>query len=78
MGQKQKKSKGYRKNKVFSVSLEEKELDQVDSFLKEQKEATGFNMSRNEFMRRCALAHILVSKTECKDYEAAFKSLAQG
>lgn len=76
MAQKQKKVKSNRKNKVFSISMMKEELDQVDAFLKTQKITTGFNMSRNELMRRCVLTHLILSKSENKDHDAAFRSLA--
>ena len=45
-----------RKGKNFSVSFKEKELDAIGQHLAELEKETGYKLSRNEFIRRAALA----------------------
>lgn len=63
-----------RKDQVFSVSMRSEELEKVQNFLDWVKKETGFEISRNEFMRKCALAHIKSVK-EGLVYEEAFKNI---
>ena len=51
-------TKQKRKSKIFSISLRESEMEQVQKFLGDFKSKTGFTLSRNEFIRKAVISHI--------------------
>ena len=68
-----------RKDKVFSVSWRSLEVNDIEEHLKEFHEATGFEISRNELIRKATLAHIkylkLKGTPEEKNYFEVFKGI---
>ena len=64
-----------RKSEVFSVSVRPEEIDEMNEFLDEMASDTGFRISRNEFVRRAALAHIRFSREYGKEYHEIFKTI---
>ena len=73
--------KSTRKDKVFSVSVREAELEEIEFFIKDinQGSVYGGSVSRNELFRRATLAHVrymeaLMNK-EKVDYYDVFKSI---
>ena len=73
------KSKNTRKDKVFSVSMREGEIIDIEDHLKELEAQSGYSVSRNELIRKVTLAHIEFMKLKGtkneKDYFEIFKGI---
>ena len=53
-----------RKDKVFSISVTTKELEEIEKFVKDKSRQLGAKISRNEVIRRATLAHIRFEKSK--------------
>jgi len=69
------KVKSRRKTELFSVSFRAEDLAELEEYLKDMKRQTGLELSRNELIRRAALAHVRFKKVDADpDYDEAFKA----
>ena len=68
-----------RKNKVFSVSMKQKETEEIDEYVEKLQEEFGFSISRNELIRRATLAHIRFTQEndESLEYKEIFKKVGK-
>lgn len=68
-----------RKNKVFSVSMQELEVEEIDGYIETLQEEFGFSISRNELIRRATLAHIRFTQEndESFEYKEIFKRVGK-
>lgn len=65
-----------RKTKLFSVSFRDEDLDKLEQYLKDVKRQTGFELSRNELIRRAVLAHVgFKRKGSSPEYDDVFKAI---
>lgn len=63
-----------RKEKVFSISMSKKDMQEIDEHVEKLERESGYLLSRNELIRRATLAHIRFSKkSDSKTYEETFK-----
>lgn len=64
------------KSRVFSVSMRINELTELQCYLDAHKSKTGFELSRNEFIRRAALsAKRILNGDEREEFSEVFKRI---
>jgi len=66
-----------RKDKVFSVSMMEGEVNEIENYIAELEKEHGFSISRNELVRRATLAHIRFMQADDSNYAEIFKKVGK-
>lgn len=72
---KKKPSKTNRKNRVFSVSFRDQDLEEIEKHIDGVNEKSGYSPTRNELIRRATLAHIRHKEDPSVPYDEVFKSV---